>query len=87
MPAAEFDQLEPSEFAELWKVWKKREQRMDYRAGVVACLIANAHRDPKTTRPFGLDDFFESLAHFRPEPPTPEDLWGKIEVALGVKET
>lgn len=51
--------------------WEQRERRLDYRAGVVAAVIANANRDPKRRRkPYQPSDFFTSLA-----PPRKAQSW------------
>jgi hypothetical protein len=76
--------MAPREVAELREAWVERERRADYRAGVIACLLANAHRDDKAKpTPFHVADFFPSLEDLRPEPPSDEELERKLVEALG----
>ena len=58
----EYDALEPEGFQALIERWQVREQRQDFRAGVLASLIANVYRDTKKREePFTPADFFASL--------------------------
>lgn len=66
MHAEEFGALSPAECAEIFDAWYRREQRLDYRAGILAMLIANANRDHKVRPfPFHPADFFRSLEELR----------------------
>lgn len=74
----------PAEIHALRRAWVLREQRLDYRAGVVASLIANAHRDQDARpSPFLPEDFFPSLAELRPEP-TEDELLARALAAFGL---
>lgn len=90
MPADEFRGLTPADLDRLIEAWEARERREDYRAGVVACLIANSNRDRKETpRPFRVSDFFPRLAEPRPEP-TDEELEARLDMlasSTGAKDT
>jgi len=57
----------PAELAGLIAAWRDREARLDYRAGIVAAVTAEANRDRKRRPdPFGPWDFFASIK--RPGP-------------------
>lgn len=43
-------------FARLVKAWERREAREDRRFALIACVMANIHRDPEGD-PFELRDF------------------------------
>ncbi|MCK6475321.1 MAG: hypothetical protein L6Q35_00650 [Phycisphaerales bacterium] len=64
-------------------------RREDYRAGVLACLFANAHRDQKERpQPFRPSDFFPTLEEPRPEP-TDEELEARLDLlaaSLGARD-
>jgi Protein of unknown function (DUF4035) len=50
--------LTPREFGHLRERWQARETREDRRTALIACLIANANRDPqRRSFPFEIDDF------------------------------
>lgn len=72
------------------EAWDRKVRREDYRAGVLACLFANAHRDQKERpRPFRPSDFFPSLAEPRPEP-TDDELEAQLDLlaaSLGARDT
>ena len=45
-----------------WRGYQEREQRDDFRAGMIIAMIANANRDAqKKPEPFAPEDFFPSL--------------------------
>lgn len=71
MRPAEVDALEPGELPGLYGAWEDRQRRKDYRAGVVASLLANVHRE-SSARPFTPASFFPSLEPWFP-PPEPAD--------------
>lgn len=55
------------------------QQVEDYRAGVIASLLANIHRDPKKQRqPYTPHDFFPSI----PKPKAPYRSAAEIEAAV-----
>ena len=57
---AEFWRMSPRMFFELLEARASVERRKDARAGVVAAVIANVHRD-SSSQPFAPSDFFLSL--------------------------
>lgn len=79
---ADFD---PEDFPPLFEAWKRRQEREDYRAGVVASILANVHRDSKTTPPYSPASFFSSLADMFPpdDGPSDEELERRLEAVLG----
>jgi len=84
MTGAELERLGPAELRELQDAWMERERRLDWRAGVVASIMANAHRDSESCpAPFHPADFFASLDTARPEP-TEEELMLKALGAFGL---
>ena len=72
--------MSPAEVGGLLRAWSARERRADRRAGVIAMVLAEINRDAdKRSQPFHPADFFPSLERERPEPPSGEELNGKIE--------
>lgn len=64
----ELGPMAPREVAELHEAWEKRERRADYRAGVLAMILAETNRDrEENPKPFHPADFFPSLETTRPE--------------------
>lgn len=51
----------PRQFDALLKQHLEQERREDYRAGVVAALVANSIPSKKRKRPYKPEDFFPSL--------------------------
>ena len=70
------------EFSE-WQVYASSEPfgevRDDYRAALIACVIANANRDPeKQSEPFEVKDFLLNFGEDddrNDSKQTPEDIW------------
>lgn len=64
MSEDEFWDCTPRQFAARMDEYLEGEKRADYRAGVIAAILANAHRDPKKGKKSGYKpgDFFPSLA-------------------------
>lgn len=86
MPAAEFESLSLADVADLYDAWEAREKRKDYRAGVIAVQISNAHRDRKVMpQPFTLAHFFPSFVEER-APETPEEETARALAAFGLTE-
>lgn len=81
MHHAEFDALSLVELDALSEAWRLRVVREDYRAGVLASLVANAMKgkDDIASHPA---DFFHSLEHLRPEL-TPEQMEAKLDSVFG----
>jgi hypothetical protein len=85
MLRAEFDGLSPVEVGELTRAWKQKQKREDMRAGVLAALTANLHRDPKRqTKPYEPGDFFPGLRP-RDSRPKAEQLKQALEAWVGQK--
>ncbi len=58
MTAAEIAALTLRHFRAYHKVFQAREERADRRAALVACILANIHRDSdKRPEPFSVEDF------------------------------
>lgn len=69
---------ELSEWIALYRLEPWGEERADMRAALIASIIANANRDPKKRpQPYTIKDFM--LQFEPPEPPSPEEVWAKIE--------
>jgi len=67
MTDAEFLASWPAQFWSLWAREAEREQRADYRAGVIAALIFNANRGGENPPPPAAPwDFMPSLAGLKP---------------------
>jgi hypothetical protein len=66
--------MSPVEVAMHVKAWTERERRLDARAGIVACVIAN--RIATGDRPTQPADLFPSL---EPPEPTPDELEAKLD--------
>ncbi len=77
MPAAEFDALNPRDVGDLLTVYDEHERQLDYRAGVVASIIANVHAG-KDAEPYGPWSFFPSLEVMRPGPASDEEVEAKL---------
>jgi hypothetical protein len=58
--------MTPRNFQALLKRHEERERRSDYRAGIVAALLANQWRD-KATKPRLPGDFFPNLVFAEPK--------------------
>lgn len=61
------------------------ETQQEYRAGLIASMVANTARDEKKQRkPFQPGDFMraEYKGEAKPEPQTPEQLMQKIDMAM-----
>jgi hypothetical protein len=51
----------PRRWASMLDRWEERERRLDRRAAIVACVVANAHKG-KSGRPFRAEDFMPRYA-------------------------
>lgn len=56
MTAKEFWRLTPALFFELWQRWDEEQERADYRAAQIVCVIANVNRG-KNKPPAKIQDF------------------------------
>ena len=82
MPEAEFWQLTPRLIQGLSERHAGEVKREDYRAGILAVILANAHRGTKRQhRPYSLADFFTSLADMKPREQTDEDMLEVMKMA------
>jgi hypothetical protein len=87
MPAKAFLALSPAEVAEHWAAWEARERRHDRRAGVIASVLAEIHRNEKRRpTPFVPGDFFDSLAE-DPRTQTPDDVARMALLAFGAEDS
>lgn len=87
MPAKAFLALTPAEVAAHWAAWEARERRHDRRAGVIASVLAEIHRDEKRRpSPFVPGDFFDSLWQ-GPQSQTPDDVARMALLAFGAEHT
>lgn len=72
--------MSPAEVGELLDAWRERERRLDFRAGQICFLLAEINRDRENKpTPFSPADFFPSLEHMRPEPPSADQIEQKLE--------
>src|SRR5690606_5246774 len=62
----EYLSMPPWRFHRLVEAWRRREEREDRRFALIACVLANIHRDPEQD-PFELKDFMPR------RPKTPEE--------------
>jgi flagellar basal body rod protein FlgB len=70
-----FWSLTPYEFSKLVEYFKMNEKVKDYRAGIIATMIANANRDAKKKKtPYKPSDFFPSLLEKQKEEKSPEEM-------------
>lgn len=85
MQPAELGVLPPAEVAALIDRWTERERRADFRIATLCVLYGEAHRDRKRHRqPFHVADFFSSLEHLRPPPPTDADIARRMDAVAEV---
>ena len=67
------------------------EQRQDYRFAQIACILANANRDPKKKRkPYKVQDFMITKQQKQKREQTPEEIMSMVEMlnaAFGGKDT
>lgn len=66
---ARCDSREFSEWQAFYGIEPWGEERADLRMGIMASVIANAHRDPKKSRPFKPRDFMPNF-----DPPKQQDV-------------
>lgn len=70
----------------LWQRWDGDQRRQDYRAGMIASIIANVNRDPKQRpEPWSPEDFMPQR-YEAPKQLTPEgtlDFIASLNLALG----
>lgn len=71
-PARDFWRSTPARVTAFFRVNRERVQAEDYRAGVIAALVANANRR-KGAKAASPGDFFPSLARKRPRGPMSGD--------------
>jgi hypothetical protein len=80
---ADLEDLHPADVPALWSAWERRVRREDYRAGVIATMLAAAPKDgmPRPTPA----TFFPSLEPLfpPPEPDSDEEVERKLMALLG----
>lgn len=73
-----FWSLTPFEYSLLVDKYQDREAMKDYRAGVIAVILAESNRDKKKKKnPYTVSDFFPSLKNMKvsKKQKTPEELF------------
>lgn len=85
MFASEFDSLSPSDLGDIITIIEEDTRAADYRAGIIASVMANIHAG-KDSQPFYPSDFFQSLKANETKEVGPEltddEVFSKIEAAL-----
>lgn len=77
--------LRPSELGAWWALWNIEpwgQDRADRRAGTVAAVLANVHRDPKKTRPYRPEQFMPW--HWRDPDAERADLERRVLAVFGI---
>ena len=83
----EFWSLTPVQFNALSGRYAQQQDWLNYRAGLIAAVIANVNRDPKKRRdPFTPQDFIQRTETEKPVPENLQDKIRRINAAMGGSE-
>lgn len=77
-----FWQLTPVEIGIEVEAQAKRQEKEDYRTGLICSVIYNMHRDSKKSKPMVPEDFMPAISDKKKPEPVKQQTWQEIKSRL-----